>query len=182
MEQRKKKINLPKFILVMNGPSCSGKSTVADYFFENYSRIFIAKRDRIKRLISDYDSFKDIELTQNMIFSLIQVAVKGNLFIIQDQGIGNHQMRKYKNLAKKFNCKFVEVNVEANFESISSRFHERIEAAKLGAKISLTDPKIMKERYENYLKIKKRKIPTFYTDSSHVEEIVKKIISIIKKS
>ena len=76
----------------------------------------------------------------------------------------------------------MEVNIEADFETISNRFSERIEAAKKGAKISLTSPKIMKERYKSYFDEKNKDLPTFYTNNLSSELIARRIISLIKKA
>lgn len=41
-----KKLDTPQFLLVMNGTLCAGKSSVAEFFMDNYRGVFRAWRDR----------------------------------------------------------------------------------------------------------------------------------------
>jgi ribose 1,5-bisphosphokinase PhnN len=188
----KEKLDIPQFILVINGPSASGKSTVKNYFADKYSNIFSASRDRIKWLISGYSSKEFQKETYAMNIALIEIALEYGLHIIVDQGIqtpdGNVEIENYlteefQRLSKKFNVKLTEVNIEASFETISERFQDRIEAKKRGAKIAMTDPIMMKERFENYQRRKNENEgnPTFMTDNRTPEDIAEEILGILSK-
>ena len=183
LQKKKRKMNFPAFILILNGPVCAGKTSVARYFYSKYKNIFTARGDKIKWMISDYDRL-NLNYKENiveMVSTLIQSAIKCGFSIVHDWSITNKQRIKYKKLAKQYGLIFMEVNIESDFCTISKRFDERIVAAKKGAKISLTDPKIMKKRYEDYFNLKKEDLPTFDSGKLSPEEISKKIISLIKK-
>lgn len=178
-----KKINFPKFILILNGPSCAGKTSIARYFSSRYKSIFTPRGDQIKWMISDYkrDNLEYKKQILKMVFGLINFAIKEGFSIVHDWSILDSDRKKLKLLAKRYGFVFIEVNVEADFCTISKRFDERIKAAKSGARISLIDPKIMKERYEHYFNSKDKKLPTFDSGKFSSEKISKKIISLIKK-
>ena len=154
MEKKKRQINFPKFILILNGPACAGKTSVTRYFKSKYKNIFTPRGDKLKWLISDYDrtNLHHKEQIVKMTFDLIQSAIKGGFSIVYDWSLTDTQRIKCKKLAKHYGLVFIEVNIEANFDVISCRFDERIEASKKGAKISLVDPLVMKERYDDYFK------------------------------
>ena len=50
------KITENQFILILNGPSCGGKSSIADILMSKYEGLFNSKGDKIKWLISQYES------------------------------------------------------------------------------------------------------------------------------
>jgi len=118
-----------------------------------------ARGDKIKWMISDYDPYEHKEIAGERVHLLVNFAIKKGFSIVQDWGITPSQRRKYKIISKKYGIPFLEVNIEASFEVICERFSERIESVKKDAKISLTNPKIMKERYEEYFKTKNRFSP-----------------------
>ncbi|MDA3836486.1 MAG: hypothetical protein PF542_02585 [Nanoarchaeota archaeon] len=182
MVDKKKKIKFPKFILILNGPSCAGKTTVRREFTSKYGRIFAPKGDVIKWMISDYEGSKDRAKVVNMVGGLIEGAIKEGFSVVHDWSITDIQRVELKSLAVKYKLAFIEVNIEADFETISDRFDVRIEEARNGAKISMTDPFVMRGFYDEYMKSKDNSLPTFDSRKDSAEQIVKKIISLIRSS
>ncbi|MFA4931184.1 MAG: AAA family ATPase [Patescibacteria group bacterium] len=173
------KLNLPQFLLILNGPYCAGKSSVAQYLLDNYDGIFRAWRDRIKWMIAGYQAERDGKITAEMTMALIDVALSHGLSVVQDQAITLGWEGKYQLMAKKYETKLIEVNIEASYEVLEKRFAERVAAAKVGAKISMTDPEKMREQYFYYQKHKNNDNLTYFSDQKTPVEIAEEIIKCI---
>lgn len=177
----RKKIDFPPFILIINGVSCAGKTTIAEYFLSRYKNVFSPRGDKIKWMISDYKSEKYKSSVVKMVSVLIEQGIKEGFSIVHDWGISSKQRVRYKKLAKKYNMTYLEIGLECDFETISKRFNDRIEAAEKGAKISLLDPVIMKNRYEEH-SARTTRVPLFDSGKLSTEQISKKIISLLRRA
>lgn len=175
-----RKLNLLPFILILNGSSCMGKTSIAKIIHSKYKNVFFPRGDKIKWFISDYNRLIHKPAVVNMVDSLIVSAIKEGFSIVHDWSITDKQRRKYRLLSKKLGLIFLEVNLETDFEIISKRFTERMDAAKKGAKISLLDSVLMKKYYEGYLELRNKKLISFDSGKLTPEEIAKKIVSLIK--
>ncbi len=79
---QKPKLREKQFFLVVNGPSCGGKSTVTNLLIEEYGNIFQAKSDAIKWLISDYDSSLHREVVHEMTLATVRTALQNGLSVL----------------------------------------------------------------------------------------------------
>lgn len=170
-----------KFLILLYGPLCSGKSSVINILMSKNQAVFHSSMDNIKWFISDYSSNKyaDLGTVNRILLAMTTQAVHENLSIIIEGSAGLMKLRqKYKNLAKKNNLKFLEVNIEAPYETLLQRFKQRTqEAKKLKTKVSATKQFEMLKRFLSYKEHKNIKLPTF--DSSQMSS--KKILIEIKK-
>lgn len=148
----KEKLSSKQFMLIVNGPSCGGKSATADIFFERYGGIFNAKGDHIKWLISDYDAEIYRGVVHEMTLELIEVALRNKLSVLKEGAL--FEPGKLVQIAKDFNVPLFVANVSAPKNILEKRFLERIEAKKKGAKIANIDPKRFWELNEMYLATK----------------------------
>ena len=173
----KNKITNKQFFLIINGPSCSGKSFVSDVICTNYGGIFKASGDKIKWLISDYEATIHRGIVHNMVTELIKVALSNNLSVLKEGALW--KVEDYVELAKQKDIPLFIANIEAPLEVLFSRFKERIEAKKQGAKISNTDPKRFKELYDMYINTKIDTPLIFDSSKQSPEEIVELIVDYI---
>ncbi|MBN1175563.1 hypothetical protein JXA48_02885 [Candidatus Woesearchaeota archaeon] len=103
------KNNSKQFFLIVNGPSCGGKSSLIKILKSQLENIFSASRDKVKWLISDY-AYKDHkEIVDEMMFEMISVALKRGLSVIKDGLL--EPADNYVELAKSFDVPIYFVNV-----------------------------------------------------------------------
>jgi predicted kinase len=171
---------MKQFFLILNGPSCGGKSTTADAIKEKLPKVFNARQDRIKWLISDYGLGKYKTVVEEMVFSMIEIALNNKLSIIKEGVLD--KPTKFETLAKKHKVPFFIANISAPEETLQKRFKKRLVAVKKGAKIANTS----QERFNFLMKLhEETKTKTeLEFDSSKItpEEIANKIINYINNS
>jgi len=172
-----------KFILIINGPMCSGKSTLTDLLLKKIPQSFKVSSDKIRWQIANYSSDIHRELVSELAFSLAKKAAENGLSLIIDGTLVNKKIvnKKYQKLAKKLNYKFIEIKINASWEVIRHRFQERVKNAKLtGNHISCTTLKRMKEIYNRYMTVQTPDIPTFDSDKISPEKLCQKILKLLK--
>ena len=165
----KPKLTTSEFLLLVNGPSCGGKSTVSKILLEKYGNIFNAKGDHIKWLISDYDAPTHRGVVHEMTIELIKIALANGLSVLKEGGL--FESEKLVQIANEHNVPFFVSNISAPREVLDARFLERIESKKNGAKISNVDPKRFNELYEMYLNTKIESPLEFDSSKQSPEEI-----------
>ena len=126
-----------QFFLVLDGPSCGGKSSVADVIQSRLPGVFNARLDKIKWLISDYASKRYDTVLEEMMFAMTEATLKHDLSVVWE-GSGR-LLRSLKQLAAKQNVPIVFANISAPKDVLHSRFQERIEAKAQGARVANTD-------------------------------------------
>lgn len=176
----KEKIIEEQFLLLINGPSCGGKSTVTDILFERYGHIYKAKSDVIKWLISDYHAPTYREVVHIMTLETMRVALAHKLSVIKEGA--SFQNEAYTEMASQAKVPLSVVNIEAPWDVLLSRFEQRIEAKRQGAKISNTDPVRFKELYDMYLNTKQPNALHFDSSVQSPDEIADAIVEHLRKS
>ncbi len=177
-QMSKQKLASKEFLLLVNGPSCGGKSTVSKILLEKYGGIFNAKGDHIKWLISDYDAATHRGVVHEMTLELVKIALVNKLSVLKEGGL--FEPEKLVDIAKEHNVAFFVVNISAPKKVLDSRFLERIEAKKNGAKISNVDPKRFDELYKMYLSTKMESPLEFDSSVQAPEEIAAAIAGYIQ--
>lgn len=172
------KLSEKQFLLVLNGPSCGGKSSVAKIILEKYSGIYNAKSDQIKWLISGYKSVTYREVVDDMTMATIDQALLYGLPVIKEGGLW--VLDKLKELAKKHSVSFFIANISAPKEVLDERFQERIQAKKNGARIANVDPARFDEIHELFLKTKTDTPLSFDSSASSPEDIAREIVAYIQ--
>lgn len=175
----KPKLAEQQFFLIINGPSCGGKSSVAKIISDAYGGIYNGRTDAIKWLISDYtwDVYSDI--VRAMTFETMKVALANNLSLMTEGTL--YQEQQFKQLAADTHVPLFIINVEAPWDVLMKRFEERIEAKKQGARIANTDPVRFKELYTTYNQTKPETPYVFDSSQQSPEEIAQEVITMIKK-
>lgn len=178
--QREKIID-KQFLLIINGPSCGGKSSVSNVLFEKYDGIFNAKGDTIKWLISGYTPLTHRSAVHDMIVDIIKIAIPHKFSILKEGA--SYEPEKYIEIAKANNLLLFIVNIEAPWEVLTKRFEERIEAKKQGVKkIANVDPVRFKELYEEYNKTKMDTPLVFDSSKQSPEDIAEQIVKYMRES
>lgn len=164
-----------KFLLVLNGPMCAGKSTVAKIFMQR-DGLFRGSYDAIKWLISNYSADDDHhrKIAKEIAFSGIKKAIESGLSVVIDGGWAEYR-KEYQDLAKENKLEYLSVNIEAPIKILEERFLSRVESAQLknSKTISVTTLEGFYSRYQWYLNTNKD-FSGIVLDSSvlNAEEIV----------
>lgn len=160
---------------------CAGKSTVTKLLMKS-DNVFRGSYDAVKWLISNYsaDSENHREIANELIFSAITTAAASNLSIVVDGGLADYRS-KYRELAEKYNLKYLSINIEAPLEILEQRFLERVDSAlQANSKnISVTTLEGFHSRYQWYLDTNKDlEGITFDSSKMTPEEIVAEIMKL----
>jgi predicted kinase len=172
-----------KFILVINGPMCAGKSTLTKLFMEKES-VFRGSYDAIKWLIGGYSADNEThrENAKEITFNMISSAVNQGFSIIIDGGFAGYRKR-YLRLADENNFIYLSLNIEAPLKILEKRFLERVESSKIkGNNISVTTLDGFHSRYDWYLTTNKDPDGIIFDSAKlSTEEISSKITDLINK-
>jgi shikimate kinase len=144
---------MKKYILILNGPMCAGKSTVTKLLMQR-DGIFRGGYDALKWLISNYSADNDQhrKIAKEVVFSATTKAVDLGLSLVIDGGFADYR-EKYKTLAEKHNFLYLSVNIEAPIEILEKRFLDRVASAKANDSktISVTTLDGFHSRYQWYI-------------------------------
>lgn len=168
------------YILLINGPLCSGKTSLVKHFLRNEKRLFRASFDAIKREISDFDGETDRMLVKELLFSLSKEALDKNLSIIVEGSASIMlEMREYySQLANKKFVNFFEINLEAPLESLQKRLQERVSQGKA---LTVSKPDQLLKRYDFYMSKKDKNVPIYDTSKYLPEKIYSMIVNDVLK-
>jgi predicted kinase len=173
---------MKKFILIINGPICSGKSTVSELLLKKVPNLFRISLDKIKWLIGSYSKDKHRKIAYRLTLELARNALEEGFSLIID-GCGRFDKNSnndYKKLANEYKISYIEINIEAPIIILVKRFKARVARAKLvKSNISCTTVKKMKEFYNGYLQYKNNNLITFDSSLSSPEQIRDSIIKLI---
>ncbi len=159
-----------KKIIIINGPSCAGKSTIIDEFFLYKKKFFWLKYDAIKRFFVDYNPISDKEKVQEL------VILVGKNRIDKDENIlFENRIDEVVDYAECKGYSIFEFNIEAPYEILLQRFRERMLNIKTGIKVNTSESR-HREIYNAYTLHKKNNTITFDTSILTKEEIVLQII------
>lgn len=168
-----------QFFLLINGPSCGGKSSVSDILFKKYGGIFNGKSDVIKWLISDYQSDAHRKTVHRMTIETLRVALSHGLSAIKEGGLWEPQA--YVELSESAGVPLFIANVEAPWEVLASRFETRVKAKRQGARISNANPRRFRELYDMYHATKMRTGMEFDSSKESPEQIADRIVAFMRE-
>jgi predicted kinase len=173
------KLTDKQFLLLVNGPSCGGKSTVIDILFDKYSDLFKAKSDAIKWLISGYQASVQRHIVHEMTFQAAWVALSNGLSVLKEGAM--FEPEKYLQLAESLKLPVFVANVEAPWEVLIARFEERLKAREDGTrKMANIDPGRFKEIYDSYHSSKMPSTLQFDSSRQLPEEVAETIAEYIR--
>ena len=173
---------MKQFILIVNGPICSGKTKAIDVIMSGYKRIFRLSPNKIKFLISDYTPDIDRQAVHDATMIIAeQMCSVGMSLILEGGSVAQGNLNKrLEDLAEKNGIAFTVVNVEAPLEILKKRFAERVDTAVIrGSRVSVTDDEGYMKRYEAYLAIKPQASATFDSSKQGPGDIAKAMMELV---
>jgi deoxyadenosine/deoxycytidine kinase len=174
-------------VINLQGPICSGKTTIGRIIHERLPRSFLISLDKIKWLISDYTPGRDRELVSQMIFDMTKRALDADFCIIQDSNfmlkLSPELIERYKILFAENNVRLLQYNLDAPLPVLLDRLKDRVKRSeKDKKKISVKSEETYMRFYEEYLNIKKHELETFDTNEIDFNEIADKILDDARNS
>ncbi len=170
-----------KFVLI-NGPSCSGKSTIIRNILLNTDNFFYLSYDTVKWSFSKYASGKYTEHIMSLLVTILQNISDKKFNIICDSGLHKQYRDVLINKAKENNYETIMINLEADYEILKQRFQKRMEDLKENPqkRIANTSEERHRELFEMYQNEKEPTAITFRTDSSNPEDVQNVVNNILK--
>lgn len=169
-----------KFIM-LNGCSCSGKSTVVKRVMAEKENFYQLSSDPQKWLFSKYDKNNHFDDLRKIMKSLAETVCEMSYNIICDSALHREDREELLGIARKHEYEIIEINLEADYEVLAKRFDERVEKALTtpNAKISNTSKERFKELYDIFNSEKNLSAIVFHTDTQSVDEVVESILKLI---
>jgi predicted kinase len=118
---------MQKFILLIDGPMGSGKTTVANLIHTKIHNTAWIGLDRIKWLVSGFRrSKKQNEMTRNVVEAMAEEYARQGVNIIVEQGFCLEHVAFFRKLAKKNHAAFYLFELAAPKEVLLRRIKERM--------------------------------------------------------
>ena len=171
-----------KYIIVLNGPICAGKTAVSKLLMKK-DGVFHGSYDKIKWLVSNYSAENELhrDISKEITFSAVLKAIQLGFSIVIDGGHKDYRDR-YQKLANEYNYVYLSVNIEAPLEILEKRFLERVACVKEknNENIAVTTLENFNSRYKWYINTNKDpEGETFNSKELTPEEIVIEIEKLI---
>ena len=173
---------MEKVFILLNGPTCVGKSTLIAELGKLREGFFHLSYDRVKWCFLDYKSGTYRDEIDQMLVALTKECIRAGMSAIKDGGIYKERPANIEiiSLFKNAGYKIIEVNLEAPQHVLRARFYNRVEQAKLGHHkfANLSEDRFweLNQMYENS---KDPSLKTYDTSVMTSEEIAKDILSLI---
>jgi predicted kinase len=170
-----------QFILIVNGPVCSGKTSTVTAIMGKYKKVFNLQQNKIKWLISDYTPDRDRKAVQESLLLVGERMLENGMSLILEGGsVTQGEMNKaLETIGEKHGIKTTYVNIEAPLDVLKERFQERLKVSQeRGTKLSFTDDEGYMKRYNAYTAIK-GDAPTFDTSILLPDEVSEKIMALV---
>jgi predicted kinase len=166
-------------IIILNGSSCSGKSSIIKILMKERENLFYLHYDTLKWLFSKYKREKHNKDVQKIVMHVVGEVFSMGYDVISESSLTRESRQKLIDLANKNNYEIIKINLEADFDVLLKRFNERVEAAlkipEKDRKISNLSVERFKELYEIYNNEKDSDAIVYKTDKENPEEIAEKI-------
>lgn len=169
-------------LILINGCSCVGKSTVVKGVLRERERLYHLSYDSLKRSFSQYSPGKYVDDIQTLKLAVAKTMFGLGYDIICDAVIGREAREKLMLLAKGYDSDIIEINLEADHERLIQRFHDRVALAATRPDSAIINRSI--ERWEEiYVQYQNEKNPdaeTLRTDTEGgPEETIQAVLHII---
>ncbi|MDD4989487.1 MAG: AAA family ATPase [Candidatus Pacebacteria bacterium] len=167
-------------LLVLNGASCSGKSTIIKNIMKEKEGYFHLSYDSLKWQFSKYVSgkyYKDIHIIMLSILDAV-CKLKHNVIC---EAYHRESREKLISLAKEYGYQIIEINLEADFEVLSERFEQRVSEALANPEKRVANRTIERftELFDIYQKEKNPSAIIFRTDTKSIKEVSDAVIALL---
>ncbi len=168
-----------KFVL-LNGASCSGKSTVVKRVLKDKAGYYQVSYDALKWGFSQYKPDKHFEEVRKLMRALTEAVCVMEYNIICDSGLFKETRDKLFEIAQKYNYEIIEINLEAPYEVLVERFDKRVaEAAAGGGRVTNTSKERHKELFDIYESEKNLHAITYHTDKQSIDEVAEAVLKLL---
>lgn len=165
-----------KVFIIMNGPSCAGKSTITKLLLSKHKTFFKLSYDNVKRFYSDYKVETHFEKVYEILSAMARAAVSQGYNVFVDGGIKRKNREGLIQIFKDAGYKVYEFNIEASQETLLERFDRRVkESAEKNIPITNTSVDRLLKLEKMYHEDKNIHAITYETDMVDAEDIVKSI-------
>ncbi len=172
------------FILILDGPMGSGKSTVGDLVHKKLKRTALLSMDRIKWFISDFKrSKKDNAITNAVLFKMYEEYLKQGIDLIVTQGFWKQKgspfvaPSDFAALAKKYKVRFYFYQLDAPKEVLLGRIKNRKPSALIRTPIA---PSRLLRNIRMWKKNKYQPEKTFWSHEQSAKNIANQILKNIR--
>ncbi|MFC2136191.1 AAA family ATPase [Bacteroidota bacterium] len=161
---------MKKFVIIINGPICSGKTSISRKLWGKMKRTALLNLDKIKKLVYDYTP-ADLPLANKVGISMAKVYLENNVNVIIEKAFAKYEfVEQFVSLGSK------EVVVKVyNIESPLNILEERLNTREKDKENGVTIERLHKS-YKNYQEHKFKVDKTFDSSEMSSEEIAKEIL------
>jgi predicted kinase len=169
-----------KFIM-LNGSSCSGKSTLVQKILENKENYYQLSYDSLKWSFSQYKPNTHFNDVRKLVRAVAESICEMKYNIVCDSALHQETRDALLRIPKEHGYEIIEINLEADYEILAQRFDERVDAAlaKQSKRISNTSKERFKEIYDIYQSEKNPSAITFRTDTETIESVTEKVLMLV---
>ncbi len=168
-------------LLILNGSSCSGKSTIIKNIMKQKKGIFYLSYDRLKWFFSDYKAEQYYRDIQKIILAIATSVFKMKYQVVCDWALYQSSRKKLIALAQRYNYEILEINLLADFNILAQRFDERVAQSLLSSERRISN--VSRIRFKELVDIFEReKNPlaiTLRTDTASIEEVTATIVKML---
>jgi predicted kinase len=148
---------------------------------EEKERYYKLSYDAQKWLFSKYDrntQFEDVRTIQR---ALAETVCKLNYNILCDSALHRENREKLLAIARNHGYEILEINLEAEYEVLATRFDERVKKAlaENSKTIANTSKERHRELYDIYQQEKNNTAIVFRTDTLNQEEVTNAILQLL---
>jgi len=170
-------------LIILNGASCSGKSTIVKNIMKERDNLFYLHYDSLKWSFSKYTSGKYYQDISKIVLSVADTVFDMGYDVISDSSLYKESRDKLISLANKYDYQIIEINLEAEKDVLLKRFDERVKSAlaipEKDRRIANTSVDRFKELIDIFNKEKNPSALTFKTDIQTIDEITESVMSLL---
>ncbi len=163
------------FLLLLDGMTGSGKSTVSNRLAEKIPRLATIGLDKVKLFISDFErSDRDNNIARDIIVEMTKIYLTNNISVIVDQPIKSGELSVYEDIAKVHSVPFYKIQMFADTEVVFKRIMERMK--------SWNNPTSEEQVHQNIEHFKSKKDNGFIqmdTTIKSADEVVDEVLAIL---
>lgn len=173
-----------RFMLVLHGPICGGKTYFARYLGDN-SPLFVIGSDKVKWRISDYSikKYGGRGIVNTLMFRLIEEAVQQGFSVVVEGNLRlrGERLQDLAELAAEHHMTFLEVNIEVPLKVAEERFERRLKhSKKAGIRLAEKKRSNVEKRYKRYLNDRDPTLPTLDSSVMTLEEMARQFEELLR--
>ena len=170
-------------LLILNGASNSGKSTIIKNIMKQKEYYFHLSYDVLKWSFSKYQTDKQHQDVRELALAVGEALFKMKKYnVVCDWGLYRTSRTKLIDLATQYGYEVLQVNLESDYEVLSKRFDERVAGALANPERRISN--LSKDRFKELCDIFQReKDPsaiTFRTDTQSIGEVTDGIMKLLE--